>query len=111
MKQKKAHWRKLDNAAKLYSAASNKKDTRVFRFYCELKEQVQSELLQEALDQTLETFPTFLMVLRKGLFWHYLEPCNLRPVVKEEYKEPCSRFISRDKKTLLFESDVLSKTY
>ena len=53
MKQKKAHWRKLDNAAKLYSAASNKKDTRVFRFYCELKEQVQSELLQEALDQTL----------------------------------------------------------
>ena len=103
MKQKKAHWRKLDNAAKLYSAASNKKDTRVFRFYCELKEQVQSELLQEALDQTLETFPTFLMVLRKGLFWHYLEPCNLRPVVKEEYKEPCSRLYIRDKKTLLFQ--------
>ena len=109
MKQKKAHWRKLDNAAKLYSAASNKKDTRVFRFYCELKEQVQSELLQEALDQTLETFPTFLMVLRKGLFWHYLEPCNLRPVVKEEYKEPCSRLYVRDKKTLLFEVTYYQK--
>ena len=103
MKQKKARWRKLDNAAKLYSASSNKKDTRVFRFYCELKEQVQSELLQQALDQTVETFPTFLMVLRKGLFWHYLEPCNLRPVVKEEYKEPCSRLNIRDKKNLLFE--------
>ena len=109
MKQKKAHWRKLDNAAKLYSAASNKKDTRVFRFYCELKEQVQSELLQEALDQTLETFPTFLMVLRKGLFWHYLEPCNLRPVVKEEYKEPCSRLYVKDKKTLLFEVTYYKK--
>lgn len=109
MKKKKAHWRKLDNAAKLYSAASNKKDTRVFRFYCELKEQVQSELLQEALDQTLETFPTFLMVLRKGLFWHYLEPCNLRPVVKEEYKEPCSRLYIRDKKTLLFEVTYYQK--
>ena len=109
MKQKKAHWRKLDNAAKLYSAASNKKDTRVFRFYCELKEQVQSELLLEALDQTLETFPTFLMVLRKGLFWHYLEPCNLRPVVKEEYKEPCSRLYIRDKKTLLFEVTYYQK--
>ena len=109
MKQKKAHWRKLDNAAKLYSAASNKKDTRVFRFYCELKEQVQSELLQEALDQTLETFPTFLMVLRKGLFLHYLEPCNLRPVVKEEYKEPCSRLYIRDKKTLLFEVTYYQK--
>ena len=61
MNQKKAHWRRLDNAAKLYSAASNKRDTRVFRFYCELKEEVRKELLQEALDQTVETFPMFLM--------------------------------------------------
>ena len=103
MNQKKARWRRLDNAAKLYSAASNKRDTRVFRFYCELKEEVRKELLQEALDQTVETFPMFLMVLRKGLFWHYLEPCNLHPVVKEEYKEPCSRLYVKDKKTLLFE--------
>ena len=62
MNQKKARWRRLDNAAKLYSAASNKRDTRVFRFYCELKEEVRKELLQEALDQTVETFPMFLMV-------------------------------------------------
>ena len=85
MSKKNARWRKLDNAAKLYSAASNKKDTRVFRFYCELKEEVNPKALQEALNQTIETFPTFLMVLRKGFFWHYLEPCNLRPIVKEEY--------------------------
>ena len=49
MSKKKARWRKLDNAAKLYSAASNKKDTRVFRFYCELKEEVNPDVLQEAL--------------------------------------------------------------
>ncbi len=109
MKQKNAHWRKLDNAAKLYSAASNKKDTRVFRFYCELKEMVQPELLQEALNQTVQTFPMFLMVLRKGLFWHYLEPCNLHPIVKEEYKEPCSRLYIKDKKTLLFEVTYYKK--
>lgn len=109
MKQKSAHWRKLDNAAKLYSAASNKKDTRVFRFYCELKEMVQPELLQEALNQTVQTFPMFLMVLRKGLFWHYLEPCNLRPIVQEEYKEPCSRLYIKDKKMLLFEVTYYKK--
>ena len=109
MSKKKARWRKLDNAAKLYSAASNKKDTRVFRFYCELKEEVDSDVLQEALNQTIETFPTFLMVLRKGFFWHYLEPCNLRPIVKEEYKEPCSRLYIRDKKTLLFEVTYYKK--
>ena len=109
MNQKKARWRKLDNAAKLYSAASNKKDTRVFRFYCELKEEVEPILLQKALDQTMETFPMFLMVLRKGLFWHYLEPCNLHPIVKEEYKEPCSRLYIKDKKNLLFEVTYYKK--
>ena len=109
MSKKNARWRKLDNAAKLYSAASNKKDTRVFRFYCELKEEVNPKALQEALNQTIETFPTFLMVLRKGFFWHYLEPCNLRPIVKEEYKEPCSRLYIRDKKTLLFEVTYYKK--
>ena len=39
--QKRAYWRSLDNAAKLFSAASSPKDTRVFRFYCELKEEVE----------------------------------------------------------------------
>ena len=59
MSKKKARWRKLDNAAKLYSAASNKKDTRVFRFYCELKEKVDSDVLQEALNQTMKHFLHF----------------------------------------------------
>ena len=58
MSKKKARWRKLDNAAKLYSAASNKKDTRVFRFYCELKEEVNPDVLQEALNQTIEEHQT-----------------------------------------------------
>ena len=86
MSKKNARWRKLDNAAKLYSAASNKKDTRVFRFYCELKEEVNPKALQEALNQTIETFPTFLMVLRKGFFWHYLEPCIYSRLLKKNIK-------------------------
>lgn len=100
---KSAYWRKLDNAAKLYSAASNKKDTRVFRVYCELKEEVEPEKLQKALDKTLEKYPVFLSVMRKGLFWHYLEKSSLRPEVKEEYREPCSNIYIRDKRQLLFE--------
>ena len=45
--QKRAYWRSLDNAAKLFSAASSPKDTRVFRFYCELKEEVEENALLE----------------------------------------------------------------
>ena len=109
MKQKRPHWRRLDNAAKLFSAASTKHDTRVFRFYCELKEEVCPEVLQQALDITVETFPIFLSVLRKGLFWHYLEPSSQRPEVREEYREPCSRLYIRDKQTLLFEVTYYKK--
>ena len=100
---KGAYWRKMDNAAKLFTAASNKKDTRVFRFYCELKEEIEEEMLQKALDRTLERYPTFLSVMRKGLFWHYLERTGQRALVREEYREPCSSIYVRDKKNLLFE--------
>lgn len=107
--QKRAYWRSLDNAAKLFSAASSPKDSRVFRFYCELKEEVKEEILQEALNQTIQKYPVFLSVMRKGLFWHYLEKSELRPVVREEYKEPCSSLYVRDKKTLLFEVTYYEK--
>lgn len=109
MQQKRAYWRKLDNAAKLFSATSNKKDTRVFRFYCVLKEEVNQEKLQDALEKTLVTYPVFLSVMRKGLFWHYLEKSQLRPVVRKEYKEPCSNLYIRDKKSLLFEVTYYGK--
>lgn len=100
---KRAHWRKLDNAAKIFPATSNKKDTRVFRFYCELKEPVEGKALQAALDKTMEKYPVFLSVMRKGLFWYYLEKSELKPVVKEESEPPCLNLYIRDRKTLLFQ--------
>lgn len=70
---------------------------------------VQPEILQTALDRTVETYPVFLSVVRKGVFWNYLEMSTLHPVVKEEYKEPCSRIYIKDKKTLLFEVTYYKK--
>ena len=66
--QKRAYWRSLDNAAKLFSAASSPKDTRVFRFYCELKEEVKEEILQEALNQTIQKYPVIFVGYEKGAF-------------------------------------------
>ena len=73
------------------------------------KEEVEENVLQEALDQTIEKYPVFLSVMRKGLFWHYLEKSELRPIVRKEYKEPCSSLYVRDKKTLLFEVTYYKK--
>ena len=63
MKEKEqSRWRKLDNAAQAFPAATDKKDTRVFRFYCQLGETVDGDLLQEALDKTVEKDPVFQAV-------------------------------------------------
>lgn len=103
MKSGYSKWRKLDNAALAFPPATDKNDTRVFRMYCELTEEISPQILQDALDRTMEKYPLFQVVLRKGLFWFYLERRDIRAVAKEEKKPPCSRLYIPDKKSLLFE--------
>lgn len=103
MKSGYSKWRKLDNAALAFPPATDKNDTRVFRMYCELTEEISPEILQDALDRTMEKYPLFQVVLRKGLFWFYLERRDIRAIAKEEVKPPCSRLYIPDKKSLLFE--------
>ena len=100
---KRDHWRKLDNAAKIFPATSNRRDTRVFRFYCECREPVDGVALQTALDQTIEKYPLFLSVLRKGVFWFYMEKSDLKPAISMESEPPCLDLYLRDRKTLLFQ--------
>lgn len=95
-------WRKLDNAAKVFPATASKKNTKVFRFYCELNEEIIQENLQEAMEITLEKFPLFKTVMRRGLFWYYLENKEYIPTIKQEKKSPCSGLYSADKIKLLF---------
>ena len=64
MKNEYGQWRKLDNAALAFPAVTGKNDTRVFRFYCELKEEIKEETLQAALDRTMEKYPLF-----RGSIW------------------------------------------
>ena len=108
-RSRKAKWRTLENPAKIFPATSGKKDERVFRFACELNEMVQEEILQKAVDKSMEKFSLFGCVMRKGLFWNYLEESNLKPEVRQEYKEPCSRLYVRDQKNLLFEITYFQK--
>ena len=96
-------WRKLDNAALAFPLVTGKNDTRVFRFYCQLKETVDGEILQQALDQTMKKYPLFQAVLRKGLFWFYLERRDIHATVKQEKRPPCSSLYIPDKKSLLFQ--------
>lgn len=102
-------WLKLDNAGKIFAATSGKRNTSVFRFSCELFEQVKPDILQQALTLTVEEFPHFLSVLRSGLFWYYLESSALRPTVHMENRRVCSPLYNRKKHGLLFDVSFYKK--
>lgn len=103
MKRQKAYqWSRLDNAAKIFPPSSTVRDPKVFRFACELTEPVDPELLQQALDETLEQFPFYQSVLKKGLFWYYLESTDQRPLVSPEHEVPCAMLYKGEGRDLLF---------
>lgn len=100
---KNRQWKPLDSAAKIFPVASTRSDTKVFRFVCELKEDVVQKTLQEALNRTLEVFPIFRSVMKKGLFWYYLETGVQEAIVREEYRQPCGPMYDPNVKNYLFE--------
>ena len=103
MKNKKiSEWSKLDNAAKIFPANSKKSDTKVFRFACELFDTVDKQVLQQALNITLEAFPLYKSIIKSGLFWHYFEKSRFKAIVTEENLPPCSTLYDKNNKTLLF---------
>lgn len=89
-KNGRREWYKLDLSAIVYPTLQRRDFSSVYRLSVVLKEEIQPEVLQKALDMTLPRFPTYKAAIRKGLFWRYLEP-NDRPgpFVQEDVKNPC----------------------
>lgn len=108
-RKKPVEWTRLDNAAKIFPPNTNEKDSRVFRFVCELKENIDKDILQMALDRTMELFPMYKVVLRRGIFWYYFEYTDMKPKVEEEKKFPCSMLYVPNRRNLLFEVSYYNK--
>lgn len=94
LSKKKAHrpvrWDKLDNTAHLFPVIAGENMTNVFRLSVTLKEEVQPDKLQEALDILLPRFNAFNLQLRMGMFWYYFEENGgAAPRVQEEDMFPC----------------------
>lgn len=82
-------WYKLDNVAKVFLAAHNKRNPRAIRVSCILNEDIDADILQKALELTIRQRPQFQVRIRRGFFWHYLEQTDARPIVLEETLGPC----------------------
>lgn len=89
-KAERREWYKLDLSAIVYPTLQRRDFSSVYRLSVLLKEEIQPELLQKAVDIALPRFPTYKAAIRKGLFWRYLEPNNRPgPFVQPDIKNPC----------------------
>lgn len=86
----KKDWYKLDLSAIVYPTLQRRDFSSVYRLSVLLKEDIEPEILQKAVDMTMPRFPTYKAAMRKGVFWRYLEP-NHRPgpFVQQDVKNPC----------------------
>lgn len=100
-RQKRA-WMTLDNASKIFPATLTPIDTKVFRFTAVMWEEVDPQILQEALDLAYDHFPLYHVVLRRGIFWYYFQESDLRPQVKPEAEAPVQGLYQLDRQNLLF---------
>lgn len=85
-------WLKLDNAAKIYPAARTRGWMPMFRVSLTFREEVDRDILQTALDNTLKRLPLFSYRLRRGLFWNYFEAQRQGPRVEEDARNPMLPF-------------------
>lgn len=95
-------WVRLDNASNIFLAALSDVDSKVFRFSAEMDGDVDDDLLQLALDYTYDQYPLYHAVLRRGIFWYYLQDSDLRPQVESEDLPALSPIYQVDRRNLLF---------
>lgn len=89
-KPPRKEWYKLDLSAIVYPTLQRRDFSSVYRLSVLMKENVDPQVLQQAVDLALPRFPTYKAAIRKGLFWRYLEPNNRPgPFVQEDVKNTC----------------------
>ena len=95
-------WYQLDNAAKIVPSTAGGSDTRVFRITCELNEEVDPEALQSAVTAAARDFPHFSSVLKKGLFWYYLDQSDLDAEVTRDDRPALDTIYWEGRRNLLY---------
>lgn len=82
----------LDNAAKIFPAVMNHELTAVFRLTAVLKQNVNITALMRAATKTEQRYPYFLVQMKEGFFWFYLEQLPIPISIKPDNQLPCRHF-------------------
>ncbi len=89
-------WYRLDTAALIFPAITRRDWSNAFRVSACLEEEVDPEILQQAVDVLRPRFPSYYVTLRKGMFWYYLEESSRPVLVQNDYAYPLTFMSSRE---------------
>lgn len=79
----------LDNAGIMFTSSASNLRSNLFRINVIMKEAIDPEALQWAVNDLVPRFPTFTSATKRGLFWFYLEPSSEPLTVEKQTKFPC----------------------
>ena len=99
---KKKFWRKLDNSAKIFPLQESNKYSTVFRYSVILKEKIDKQILEKAVEKALITYKVFKVKMKNGFFWYYLEENFKKTIIRQETNYPCKRINPRCNNDYLF---------
>lgn len=102
MKNNSFEWFKLDNAAKIFPGQNSSSWSNVFRIGVELKQEVDPQTLELALQNTLARMPSFDVRIRKGAFWYFFEKNPNKAFVSPDIRNLCYRVNFKENKGFLF---------
>lgn len=95
-------WFKLDNAAKIYPASHSRYWSNLFRMSATLYEEVDLNVLEQALKNTIPRFPSMAARLSEGVFWYYLRPIDTPPPILADYSYPLAHMSKKEMKSCAF---------
>lgn len=95
---------RLDNAANIYPASMSKEYCSLYRIKLTLAENINVTTLQTALEAVSLRIPTFRSKLRAGMFWWFLDICDVVPKVRP--LKPLRNFSFKDQEGLLYRLSV-----
>ena len=94
--ERSPRWMRLDNAALIFPAAQRRHWSNAFRIAFTFADPIEPDILQRALRRMAPRFPSVVVRLRRGMFWHYLEELTAPPSVQADTYQPLKSMTGAD---------------
>ncbi|NHJ06120.1 MAG: hypothetical protein EAX90_14935 [Candidatus Heimdallarchaeota archaeon] len=89
-----------DTAGKLFTLVSSPKIPCVYRFWATLKDYVNIIDLQQALDNIIERFPYYHVIIKRGFRWFHWQKTDKKIRVTHDREYPCQYIPLREPNTI-----------